>query len=145
MEKQRRDFDDWYKEQAAQINQMPISSVHTRREELKVQLENLHDLMRGDNLTEERRKYYKGRRKFITQLISHANERIKIFNVVAHNGVAKNLALRFVQIASQELPQGLFQRIYALSAMEEEQEESSIESIREFIAEFKKDFEKETI
>jgi len=139
------DFDQWYAEQAAQINQLPISSVHTRRDELKVQLENLHNLMREGNLTDERRKYYKGRRKFITRLISHTNERIKLFNIVAHNGVAKNLALRFVQIAAEELPQGLFQRIYAISAMEEEQEESSIEDIRRFIAEFKDRFELEGI
>ena len=143
MEKRRQNFEDWYKEQTAQIDLMPISSVQTRREELKIQLENLHTLMRDEKISIDRKKYYKGRRKFITQLISHTNDRIKLFNVVAHNGVSKNLALRFVQIASKELPQKLFQRIYALSAMEEEREENSIESIRNFVSQYKDDFEKE--
>ncbi len=138
--KGRVNFDDWYAENVSLIDQMSIAEVRKRREELKATLENLQALMREDGIKESRRKYLMGRRKFLVNLLSYTKERIKLFNVVAHNGVSQNVALRFVQIAAEKLPQGTFQKIYGLAVMESEERESSIEAVRDFVNQFKRQF-----
>jgi hypothetical protein len=130
--KQRVDFDEWYAQQVLEIDQMPIVLVRCRREKLKLDLKGVHELMREDGIKDSRRKYLKGRRKFLTNLITHTNERIKLFNLVTHNGVTKNFAVHFVQVAADQLPQAEFQRIYGLCVMDAAEIESSIEAIADF-------------
>lgn len=137
MEKQRIDFDQWFEEQCLKIKTMPIALVKKEREKLKAVLDGLHILLRDEDLKEGKKKYLKGKRKFTTQLLAYTKERIKLFNTVAHNGVSQNLALKFVQIASVELSQRTFQKLYALATMEAEEKVSSIKEIQGFVKEFK--------
>jgi len=78
-----------------------------------------------------------------TRLLAYTKIKLKLLNVVIHNGTSKDLALIFVKIASEELPLGTFQKIYGLSVMESDEDESTIESVRRFVKEFKDRFTKE--
>lgn len=138
--KKRINFDDWYNMQVSAINKMSIAEVRQKRESFKNLLENIHGMIREEGITDKRRKYLIGRRKFVTRLLSYSKTRIKLFNVISHNGISQNLALRFVQIAAEELPQAVFQKVYGLTVMESEEKASSIRAIRDFIDEFQEKF-----
>jgi hypothetical protein len=137
---ERIDFDKWYAQQAAEVDQMSIRDARKRRVALIAIVDQMPILMREDGITAKRRSYLIGRRKFVTKMISYINERIKLFNIVAHNGNSANLAMRFVQIASEELTQQSFQKIYGLAVLEAEEKESSIKAIRDFVDQFKQGF-----
>ncbi len=115
--KKRMDFEDWYNQQLADIDKMTIAEVRQKRESLKGILENIHVMIREEGITDKRKSHLIGRRRFVTQLLSHTKKHIKQFNVVYHEGVPRDMAVRFVQIAAEELSQEVFQRIYGLAAM----------------------------
>ena len=114
---------------------MSLAEIKKYRESRKRQLENIHDMMREEGITEGRRKYLKGRRMVITNLLASTKERIKTINVVVHNGTTMNIASKFVRIAAEELPIDVFQRLYGLAAVGEEEDGLKIERVKKFLEE----------
>lgn len=137
MDTNRTDFDKWYEEKQELISNMSLGQVKNERNDLKNTLEGLHLLMK-DDMTEGRKKYLKGRRKFVTQLLAYTKERIKIFNVITHNGTPHNVALRFLQVACDYLPLKTFQTLYGLSMSDMERKQITIDEVKDFMAEYDK-------
>jgi hypothetical protein len=131
----RTDFDQWYKEKQELISNMSLGQVKVERISLKATLEGLHSLM-GEDMTNARRKYLKGRRKFVTQLLAYTKERIKLFNVITHNGTPHNVALKFLQVACDYLPQKTFQLLYGLAMTDIERNQIVIDEVKDFMAEY---------
>ena len=71
-------------------------------------------VLREEGITDKRRDHLIGRRRFVTRILSHTKRRIKLFNVVSYNGVSQDLAMQFIRIAANEMPQAQFQRLYGL-------------------------------
>lgn len=133
--KTRIDFDDFIREEEAKIGGMSITEIKKYRESRKRQLENIHDMMREEGITEGRKKYLKGRRMVITNLLAFTKERIKIINVVVCNGTTMDIASKFIRIAAEELPIDIFQKLYGLAAVGEEEDGFKIERVKKFLKE----------
>jgi len=129
----RVDFDDFIKEEEARIGTMSLAEIKKYREGRKRQLENIHDMMREEGITEGRRKYLKGRRMVITNLLAFTKEKIRTINVVVHNGASMNIASKFIRIAAEELPIDIFQRLFGLAAAGEEEDGLKIDRVKKFL------------
>lgn len=133
--KKRVSFDDIFDERKAKIDQMSLNELRDYREYLKSWLTNTEDLRRVKGISRGRWMYLSGLRKVIINLLNHSKDRIKMINVVVHNGTTVDHAKRFFTFAADILPHSTFQMIYGLSLSEEEKEKMTIESVKEFIQE----------
>jgi len=129
----RLNFDIVIEVETERIQKMSMGELTSRREGLKRQLENIHDLMREPGIEEGRRKYLKGQRMVITILLGKIKTRHKAFNKFVNNRTPKDLATRFVQQAAEVLPLKLFQKIYGLAMSDIDSEQESIDSVEKLM------------
>jgi len=131
--KNRRNFDDVYKDKRKEIDKIPFGEMKKYREGLKSWLSNIDELSQEDGITDGRRMYLRGLRKVAINLLKYSKKRIKTMNAVLYNGTVVSHAMRFVRIACEILPQKTFQQIYGLSLSQEEKEKMSLESVKSFM------------
>jgi len=141
MDKTRKDFDVLQAEQESLINKMSFSGVKFHRKRLKTKVDNIHDLMREEDITDGRRKYLKGLRMVTTNLLACTKERIATFNRLIHNSSQADFARTFMDVACSELDLATFQKIYGMAASKCEIETHKIKDIAQFI----KDSQKEEV
>jgi len=138
MDKTRKDFDVLQAEQKSLINKMNLNEVKSHRERLKTKVDNIHDLMREEDVTDGRKNYLKGLRMVTTNLLAHTKERIVTFNRIIHNGSQADFARTFMDVACSELPLATFQKIYGMAASKCEIKAHKIEDIAQFIKDSQK-------
>ena len=135
--KKRVNFDSFFKEQEDLILKMSLKELRQYKEDLKNQLSTIHNFLREKGVKESRIAYLRGKRKFITFLLTAIKKRIKIINVSIHSGTNIEIARRFFNIAAEELPMDMFQKILGLALTNQEEVESTIDSVRQFMQEAK--------
>lgn len=141
--KKRRDFDEEYEKEVSLINQMSLNEINQFREIKKELLNKIQNWINEDGITDGRRKFLRGWRKKEVNILSYSKKRERQINIVIHNGVTIDLAKRFVHIASQILPQPLFQKIYGISLTDNDKDKLKIEEIKKFINECEERLEKD--
>jgi len=139
MSEPRKDFDELRIEQKSLINKMNLKGVKEYRERMKKKVENIHMLMREDDITDGRKKYLKGLRMVSTNLLAHTKERIATFNRIIHNGSQADFAKTFMDVACSELDLPTFQNIYGIAASKCEIKAHKIEDVAQFIEDSKKE------
>lgn len=135
--KERIDFDDFIENQTRRMEKLSLNMLREYRENLKRQLEGLHELLREPEITLGRKKYLKGRRMVVTTLLSRSKERIRLINTVVHNTRDLDLAVKFIGVAAEELSMDVFQKIYGRTMAELERKGELQEKVREFLSQAK--------
>lgn len=69
--------------------------------------------------------------------MNYSKQRLRTFNRVLNNGTNQAQAKRFIDIAAEVLPMELFQKIYGLTIMNEENSNQTIDDIKQFVNECK--------
>lgn len=130
---QNKSYEERYEERTKRIDNLNISELHEYRKSLlqwqtdvDAELKSLGEV--------PRRRYLVGLRKFVIRpLLTYSKKRISTLNRVLHNGVTKDLAKRFMEVAFKTLPIEVFQQLYGLTVTQEEIELQTIEDIKEFM------------
>jgi S-adenosylmethionine hydrolase len=133
--KKRRNFDDIFAEKSAEIDKMSLKELRDHRKYLTSWKTNIEELRKEDGIARGRFLYLSGLRNVAINLLKYSKDRIKMINVVINNGTTISHAKRFVKIAADTLPLGIFQTIYGLSLCQEEKDQTAIESVKAFMEE----------
>jgi len=117
-------LDKYYRETEDLINKSSLKEIKKIREDLKIEKGSLDIVIKKDDISDGLRKFLKGKRKFITQLLSYSKRRIALLNKITNHSSEKKLTEIFFKIASEELSSEIFQLILgkSLTMMELEKE-----------------------
>lgn len=137
----RVDFDELRSSWEQRIDEMSLNKIVAARRLFTNILDKIHLNLREENIKDGRRRFLRGQRKIYTQLCSYAKKRIRLIHLVVHNRTSESLARKFVEVAADELPIEIFQRIYGLALTDEDIKSSKIEEVREFLEEAKRKYE----
>ena len=118
------DLDKFYLDQRTIINRSSVIDLKKLREKHKIELEKLSNLIRDGQISDGLRRFLKGKRKMITNLLSDSKKRIKLYNSALNNRVSTDLAKRFIKNAADQMEPFEFQHILGISLSQKEREDN---------------------
>lgn len=127
------DLHEYHKEWKNKIRQSNLDNLKSIRKNFVNDRKSLDIIIKKSNISEGMRKFLKGKRKIITNLITKCNERIVLINKVINNGINMPIAIKFMDISSRKLDSGTFQKILSESIKDVKTNEYQLSIIKEFL------------
>lgn len=111
------------------INKSSKSEILEDREFLKSEFEKLNNIIKDPNVGNGIKKFLKAKRHIVESTLSYIRRRLGVINKVINKSTNKNFSKKFIEVAEEELPHNLFQKILGKSIQEEKISELSISII----------------
>jgi len=129
------DLHAYYNEWERKIKNTNLDNLQDIRKEFVNERHSLDKIIKNNPLSEGMRKFLKGKRKIVTNLITRCNERITLINKVINNGRSMPLSMKFMEIASQKLDSSIFQKILIESMKDVKLNDYQMSIIKEYLKE----------
>ena len=129
------DLHAYYNEWERNIKNTNLDNLQDIRKEFVNERHSLDKIIKNNPLSEGMRKFLKGKRKIVTNLITRCNERITLINKVINNGRSMPLSMKFMEIASQKLDSSIFQKILIESMKDVKLNDYQMSIIKEYLKE----------
>jgi len=134
-DKKFTDLHELYNEWETTIRRSSINKVKEIRKNFVGERHKLDHIIKEHKLLSfGMKKFLKGKRKIVTNLISICNERITLINKVINNGTnLPPMAMKFIDIAAKELDCGVFQKILSKSIEDVKMNEYQLSIVKQFL------------
>lgn len=127
------DLHEYYNKWDNKILNMSFNDIQNVRTKFVKERYKLDHIIKNKQLSLGMKKFLKGKRKIVTNLISRCNERITLINKVINNGTNLPMAMKFIDIAAKELDCGVFQKILSKSIENVKMNEYQLSIVKQFL------------